>query len=343
MLLLLSACAWEVPLDTGAAAPSGAISGSLVIDGVGEPGPGFVLLYEAEDPPPPEGVGVPVNLAAIAPDAFSGGGLLAGDFLLTGVPDGSYILGGLVDMDGDFQPLLTASAGATCGDVVGAHVTDLATGTPAEVALAGGELLPDVTVLAAVTLETERPAFTLVDGPAIDRGAAGPQGFQLRSTGISSPLIRLDDSGGDCPAVFLLKIADEDGDGLPDPHPTPELAAAGAYDIWPRIYLRYLGDRDVVAEAVISPAVALSYPVGVTTPVTELDVLYVPGAIEVGADGEVSALTGEELPAGSWSITAVNPTGQTWTLPNEVALYEALAGAPEDFRPEDQGAALVLE
>ena len=351
MLLLLmsmaTGCVWEVPLDTGADPILNTISGTVVVDGVSRPGPAFVLLYAADDPPPPLGTGAPVNMAAVSPDDFSGGGdLQSGSYILTNVPDGEWLLTGLMDADDDFHPLLTAGSGATCGDVVGAHVVDIASGELAPVSVAGGTRLDDVTVALASEVTTERPGFTLT-GDTVSRGGLSP--FSIAATGIESEIITLDwyDDPEGCPAVFLFWAVDSDEDGLPDPHPEPALAAAGAYDLWPRVYLRYAGEegRDVVSEAVLDPPPlgTGALPIGDIAPALSLDALFVGVAIETLADGSQVVLEGDDVPAGDWSVTVVNPTGQTWTLPNEVALYDALPGARDAFSPAAQGASLTVE
>jgi len=347
MLSMMTGCTWEVPLDTGADPILNTISGTVVVDGVSRPGPAFVLLYAADDPPPPLGTGTPVNMAAVSPDDFTGGGeLQSGSFILTNVPDGEWLLTGLMDADEDFHPLLTVGAGSTCGDVVGAHVVDIASGELAPVSVAGGTRLDDVTVALAAELTTERPGFTFTTD-TVDRSGLSP--FALASTGIESSIISLDwfDDPEGCPAVFLYWAVDSDEDGAPDPHPEAALAAGGALDIWPRIYLRYAGDegRDVVSEAVVDPTPLSTGEVlvGVPTPAVSLNAFFVGAAVETLPDGSEVVLQGDDVPEGDWSVTVVNLTGQTWTLPNEVAVYGALPSARDDFAPDAQGAYLTVE
>ena len=196
-LLAISACDWVAPLDPNAPVVPNALRGEVVLANGAAPAPTFVLLYDAADPPPPAGTGAPVNFAAVPASAFTGaaGGVQAAPYVLTGVPDGVYLVQALVDVDGDFYPLATATKGASCGDLAGAHVAIDGEGvaSAAALALSGGRLLDDVTVLVSLTVSLERPAFALVPGaeggpPSVSR-AGGL--FQLASTAVRSPLLDL--------------------------------------------------------------------------------------------------------------------------------------------------------
>ena len=54
---LMLACAWTPPVDTGADPVLTTIAGTVTVSGADELGPVFVLLYDANDPPPPSGSG----------------------------------------------------------------------------------------------------------------------------------------------------------------------------------------------------------------------------------------------------------------------------------------------
>lgn len=273
--LLLASCAYEAPLDDNAVELLGAMSGQVVFGGDGELGPAYVLLYDVNNPGPPEGTGEPVTFAAISPDAFSGEdmGLDAAAFALTRLPAGSYYANGLLDVDGNFNPLYSALAGATCGDWVGSHLTDLVYQQPAPVQVEAGELTDDVVVLIGQQLPLERPVFELVGAPTFDvsdvrDGVALPL-FRLRSTMLElaegnppfsselplvlgptcgpglpepacgeSPVCACDPTTlQPCGTAHYVQLVDADANGLTDPNPDPTLAAAGILDIWPRVYI----------------------------------------------------------------------------------------------------------
>lgn len=197
LLLPLAACGWRAPLDPRAPEVANGIRGQVVLATGAAAAPTYVLLYDAADPPPPAGTGAPINFAAVPAEAFTGpaGGVQSAPYVLTGVPDGAYLVQALVDVDGDFHPLAVATKGATCGDLAGAHVAVDAEGAAAvhPVQVSGGQLVDDVTVLVSLRLNLERPAFALVGGeggaPAAVRRAGGV--FQLASTAVRSPLIDL--------------------------------------------------------------------------------------------------------------------------------------------------------
>lgn len=348
-LLLFSACAWDPPLDPEAPAVRNVLSGEVLVTGTDTVAPTFVLLFDAAAPPPPEGTGSPLTFAAVPAEAYTGGGagVQAGRFALTGVPDGTWLLTALMDMDGDFQPLLSSHAGATCGDWVGAHLADLSTGEPAPVTVGGGVELDDVVVTVGVEMTTERPAFALT-APSLVQTSTDPQLFRVDSIGVASSVLTLAAPGTDpCGTSFLFYAPDADGDGAPDPHPEPAFAAAGLYDLWPKVYLRYLGaelepGESWTAEAVVYPGPLLdgTAPVGVPTPVTALDVVWVPAARHTFPDGSAATVAAPNLPGGAWSVTVVSLTGQTWTVPNELASFPA---ADASFDPSTQAATLLVE
>lgn len=354
VLALLLSCAWDAPVvpptdDNGdPVAVGNVISGEIVASGVADPATTLVLLFDAADPGPPEGTGSPLTFTTTPASAFtSGHGTPSAGFALTDVPDGQYTLSGLMDVDGNFHPLLTALAGATCGDVVGRHLDDLSSTAAGVVTVGGGELVDHITVVLGVTLTTERPAFEVaefgVGGGVVSREAAATdpyQQFTLAATGVHSEILELAALPADCGVYFPLYAPDADGDGQFDPHPNESYAAAGLYDLWPRVYLQYLGvptptedggiefvsdlepGESWAMESVPHPKYTLFGEVnpGEVVAKTDLDVLWVPAGLHTLADGtEETVVDPAALPAGAWSVTLVSFTGQTWTNPNELA------------------------
>lgn len=351
LLIGLLGCAWTTPEDPEAPEVLNVVAGEVVVTGAPAVAPTYVLVFDADDPPPPTGTGSPLTFASVPAEAYTGAGagVQGAPYSVSRIPDGRFLLTALLDADGDFQPLLGSNAGATCGDWVGAHLADLTTGTFAEVEVGGGERKDDVTVTVGVEMTTERPAFTL--GTArVSQTTTETQLITLAATGVHSSILELADpfDGTDpCGTMFLFYAPDADGDGQPDPHPNPALAAAGAYDIWPKVYLQYLGEdlaegESWAAESVVYPLPLLTGAVtlGVPTPVTSLDLVWVPAAIHTLPDGTEETVPAPGLPAGAWSITVVSITGQTWTLPNEIAAFPP---ADASYDPSTQGAALLVE
>jgi hypothetical protein len=278
-LLCAVACQYEAPLDPNAPALLGAMEGEIVFGGAGELGPAYVILYDAANPGPPAGTGGPITFTAVAPDAFSGddAGIDAAPFSLTRLDPGAYLVNGLVDVDGNFNPLVTALAGATCGDWVGAHLTDLVTQQQAPVTVSAGEQTDDVTVLIGQQMPIERPVFEIVGGGAsfdisdVRDQLAVPL-FRLRTTELELaegdppfsaeiPLVLGPTctpapdpatcsglpvctcaSVDPCGTAQYLQFVDADADGLADPNPDPTLAAGGVLDAWPHVFLESLAD-----------------------------------------------------------------------------------------------------
>ena len=149
LCLLATACDYQAPLDPNAPPALNALSGSVLLAADVPTADVLVLLYDAADPPPPAGTGSPLSFATIPASEFTGegGGVQSAPFHLTRVPDGSFLVVAVMDVDDDFLPLLTSNAGATCGDWAGAHVADLISQEVAPVTVSGGAHIDQVTVL----------------------------------------------------------------------------------------------------------------------------------------------------------------------------------------------------
>ena len=348
LLFLLSACDYKAPVDPDGPTIANTLTGTVVASGVETLGPVAVLLFAADDPPPPVGTGSPASFAMVPASSFSGGsGLLSAPFVLSEIPDGDWILSGLMDVDGDFQPLLSSNAGATCGDYAGVYPASAADTSPAVVSISGGQRIDELSVVIAAQYPTERPAFVFT-AATVDQ-TAQQQGISLAATGIHSEILELADPGQPCGVIFLIRFIDDDGDGVPDAHPTYGDAAFAA---WPKVYLQYTGEGDTpleagesyASEAIISPllwaGLGGSIAAGTTTPSPSLDLFFVPAAAHTLPDGTVETVTAPELPRGAWSVTVVLETGQTWTLPNEIAGFEATS---VDFDPTLQAGYLTVQ
>ncbi len=273
-------------------------------------------------------------------------------FAVTEVPDGDYIIETIMDVDGDFSPLSFTLAGATCGDWLGAHYETAGSSTKGVVAASGGTMTTDVSVIMDHQLTTERPAFQIVEGAGtFDREAAtsptNVQTFKIASTAVHAQYLpegkdaypvpdqadykeegyplHLDGpcepdpddpkfclaDGPVCDTSFSVWAVDADGDGLLDEH--PDYPGFGLKDIWPRVFIVYLGvpERDASGAIVTdengypsyTPAVdvpelgleegesyfgetfpfgfeatfgAVVPPLGIPTPMRELNVMFPP-------------------------------------------------------------------
>lgn len=351
VLPLLSACGWEAPIDPDAGAVLNSIEGTVMVSGNSSPGYANIIVFAADDPPPPYGTGSPLTFSTVPPDAFTGAattGFQSAPFGVTQLPDGDYLLAAWIDNDGDFSAFFSATAGATCGDDIGRHVVDTASGEWAVVTVAGGELVEGVTILAEQELEYERPAFEFLtedraDGFSgineidLDEAIAGNnQLFTLVATGIDTEEISLEgpwDGEGEPDAceVFVpwYLVEDPDQPGLPLAHPLYGDLSGIAYLVWPRIYAQYLGDGDVAllseddvyaTEAIVLPTALWTgdvVPGGIFN-TTEITAVFAPGVQHFLPDGTVEVLYDDDVPRGSYAITLMNHHGQTWTVPNEI-------------------------
>lgn len=375
-------CTWEAPIVDDGEAPTNVITGTVVVNATSVSGPTLVLLYDANDPPPPDGTGRPVNLATLDAAEFTGGtGVQSAPFALTGVPDGTWLVTALQDHDEDFHPLIDATAGATCGDMLGAYLSDITTGDFGVVTVADGQLVEGVTVAVGSTMPLERPAFVMGDAE-VDRTGVDTS-FTLSSTDVDAndgqgwnvltltgPMdVESAYAGGPydpCDVAFSIFVPDDDGAGDGNPHPNAAYAAEGFIEAWPRIYLQYLGDGNVAlaegesyaAEAVWASQVEALTAIaryGLTweqalaagglafntvVPILDMELYLPPVALHTAADGTETVVQGGDVPAGTWAVTVVSITGQTWTLPNSLAAYQSGSAT---WTAADQGAALTIQ
>ena len=369
LLALLLGCPYDAPYapaldENGQPRPvPNVISGEVVLDVDVPPAPVIVFVTAASNPMPPYGTGRPATISTVTAESFATAttGIRSASFSVSNVPDGDYVLTALMDVDGDFSPLIPAMGGATCGDVVGAHVTDLVTRALAPVTVADGSHASEITLLLASQLTTERPAFEIAGfgngGGEVDALAtAGTQEFDLVATGIHSDIYDLAGPEalalGECGAAFLITAPDADKDGEYDPHPT--YGSLGLDDLWPRIYLQYLGTpngdgsfaldlapgESWAAEAVPEPGYSRLgvVPPGGATLSGTLYVTWIPAASHttIGADGVAvseTVLDPTLIPKGAWGLTVIEPTGQTWTLPNTLPQWGSTV---DGYDPLDQ-------
>jgi len=375
----IAACGYEAPLADDARIGPAVVAGTLVISGPTVPATTIVLAYRADDPPPPVGTGRPLTFGTIPVSRFQvRGGVFEAPFELSvpGVEQADILVTALVDVDANFFPLPPFGevlGGATCDDFLGAHVDDLQGGAPAPVPIQAGRRTEGVTVLVAREVAIERPAFVMQGGtPFLSRELAASgttQTFRVASTGVAAvttsagetlPLLDLTgpfDGTDLCDTALWVTVYDRDADGQPDPHPDfpPE---TGLIDAWPRVILQYLGEIDEggavtrtldpgeswAMRAAIFPDVAWFgvVPLNEPTPLTQAEIVFVPGAQHTRADGSVEVVTDPRaLPAGAWSITLINIAGQTWTLPNALARVGTFDAAR--YTPASQAGAVVLE
>ncbi len=362
--LVLLACNYEAPHNPYAAAAPNVITGPVITSAIDPAQTTVVFLTNADNPMPPSGTGSPINFATIPGDDFTADpdGLRSANYTLTNVPEGAWLLTALMDRDANFHPLVPTLAGATCGDLTGGRLSGLGQPVLEPLEVSGGDLFDNVALLMGAPASTQRPAFTMnapfdrvVAGSATDSPTAL---FSLSNVPIHARYgenFQLDFNGpwsegslDPCETSFLLYVVDDDGDGVPDPHPDlpPE---AGVPDVWPRVILQWVGepvdrDDDGITDgfdrsgapvpgatyATIAPTIPYNpldyiaggtpeFPIGQPFRTAELWSVFPSQAVETDADGQERMITDPaELPAGAWSVTVILHTGQTWAVPNEL-------------------------
>ena len=178
--------------------------------------------------------------------------------------------------------------------------------------------------------------------------------FDLDSTGIAHPLLELNDPDAeDCPTDFTVIARDKDGDGVADGHAIEAAANLGALDMYPVVVLRHVlneagsvPEQTTISQALIdfrpnaeaganpSPfqraqahsedwTIPATMVPNIPYSTTRLPLLWTGQAVPVLEDGSYGeALSGADVPTGTWSLQVVNHTGQTWTTPNSLSSEE---------------------
>jgi len=298
LLPLLAACAWDAPLNPFADPVGAGLVGTVVLTGP-DVGNVIVLAYDAANPGPPIGTGRPVTFTTVSAEVFTtdaASGFKSAPFAFTDLPlagrdERSFLVTGLLDVDGNFNPVVSALGGATCGDWIGAYLGSLTSTVPAPVTVPAAGLVEGVTVVVASELVTQRPAF-YSSAPEVSRAALSEGAlptYRLTSTAIHTdfavsattrdpagkeplpldlagpcPLADVDlcdateaacscdpETTEPCDTAFHLLLVDDDGDGALDPYPAEPQASAGLNDVWPRVYLAFAGDPLTVDDAIV--------------------------------------------------------------------------------------------
>lgn len=329
-LLALSAC---TPTLHEYEPRTGVIRGTLLYPSGESRGNAIVLLFAADDPPPPLGTGSPINFVVV-PKAQLFGDAPAGEardfateFTIPTVPAGRYIVAAFLDADEDFNPIYGLLAQPTAGDVSGGYV-DAAT----------GELLPlevqadrveehSVLVVLARPIPVERPAFELTSSRSFSVPLARPARLSLQAHPVQREQVRMDPAR----TAFLIRYVDENRDGQPDDANGDHLP-----DVYPRVLLRKRpqpGDPGaVVVPLIIDPYRYREALVsrGSTT-ARSLELIVPPVAVAIGPGGARSILPA--IPPGEYSTVVISGTGQTWEVPNDLDLIQPGEIDPTQSQP----------
>lgn len=285
----------------------------------------------------------PFAFSLVAPGRYTVRGFIDADTCGTGVQPCHAA---------DFIPWYDVTGQPNAGDVGGAAV-DLGTRQPRVLEVAAREdgtlnAVTGVTVSfsdAVSTVPLDRPSFR-VEGGSRFEPASGTKLVTLKPEPIQEGVMDVRPPG------FLVRYVDDNNDGVPD------LDSAGKPALWPRVVVRKLAaapsladendlDRNGVLDAQGADYVhldnsqdgqpdlvvlrselvtdglyaALNTGEGGSprmTPiiVPELTLAVLPVAVDARDPRAPAAL--KAVPSGRYSVTLVQPTGQTWRVPNEL-------------------------
>lgn len=278
----------------------------------------IVTLFAEDRLPPPQGTSGPVGFIVVPADAFfpSGSaddGLFAAPFTMPTVSAGRYQLRAFLDADGDFNPTIPLLAQVTAGDVGGGYVDD--DGEFRIVEVENDRATQQVTISVGRAVPFERPAFAITSTATFEVPYATPQRLVLSAHPIQTTDVNMIP---EC-TRFLVQYADLDGDGEPD-----DVNGDHLPDLFPQVLLRRIVPADPT-ESIIIPGIidplpfrdALAVVPGV--PTDTLEVLLPPVAIRQTASGRELL---DSVPPGTYETIVISGTGQTWSVPNDLALVQ---------------------
>ncbi|MCK6544414.1 hypothetical protein L6R52_00960 [Myxococcota bacterium] len=295
---------------------TGLITGTVFYPGGTARGNVVVVLFRADNPPPPQGTGSPVNLVIVPEAAIFKGvpegatGDFAAPYTIPSVAAGTYQIRAFLDADGDFNPAYPLLAQPSAGDVGGGHV-DLDTFAFLPVEVAVDRVTPQVNVTLGREYPVERPAFEITSTASIAVPLAAPARMTLKSRPIRRGPLQMDPRR----TAFLVQYADLNGDGAIDDANGDHLP-----DLFPRVILRRVNE-DATAPTIIVPGIIDPFPYRDTLAAagaavtTELNVIIPPVAVERSATGDRIL---SEIPPGDYDTILISGTGQTWQVPNEL-------------------------
>lgn len=315
----------------------------------------ILFLYDAQRPPPPTGNGRPLSFTTIERDVLFGGqagnGPFVAPFAFSLVKPGKYLIRGLIDTNSDFIPWYTVTADANAGDVGGAAIDPNTRGAKV-IDVDGATRDVTVTFSDVATFPFDRPSFKV---DTDEQGATLTRGSTLTLNLVPLPIrmgvVRQNQM------AFLARLIDDDHDGVAD-----DKNGDGVPDCWPKVIVRKIGEdesllRDdqgdythvvtssaedpdgvpdvVVLQAGIDPTENVSLltnsegkPLPMPVPVSKLKVVVRPTAVDARIPSmPVPLLT---VPSGNYAIILISETGQTWRVPNELAMgFGSALGLPE--------------
>lgn len=332
-LPLLATQALGVAVAQGGTPPDGAVNGNVLLTGYAPASVGNVLLaaYRAADPPPPAGTGRPV-MAKLVPRPLVGLAAQAGRlaYSLGGLPPDTYLVAAMHDQEDRFNPILSylATPGAFAQIAFAGGVpTPIVVGSSAAAA-------PDVVLdqTATAALPFERPMFAVGTLPAVlPAGAAAPISFKLVSASPSAlPTGLLPSGGGTLDPAFHPRLALSGS--------TPLKTADGRWAVTTKILLTPTGAGTLGVIASVDPRPFCAQLVsgadaecttGTPNPaaVAQVNELTVVVRHDLSLDLVSKSPVGGRPPSGAYRITAIDFTGQTWSIPNELATSGGADGA----------------
>ena len=328
------AVASQVPAALG-----GAISGNIQLSGYtnAQVGNLVVAAYAAAAPPPPYGLGRPVAVQLI-PARFVMPSVSANlvHYSLGNLPPGTYLVVALLDPLDRFSPLLSFLSTPP----LGAQVV-----VSGPVAVAGAPATKDLSLTrtAQPVIPFDRPAFA-VDGSStlsLSVGAGSPAPVKLNAV-IPAGLPYAMSSAALHPTLAICGASGRQVQAPSQPctpgapyRDASQTCAPGGASPWVSSQV-YVTPLDTGSRLV--PAISLNAcqfcPALTGTPDCSAAPLMPPSGpltlssltfavTTVAIDPATAGPAGVPLPPGHYAITLVEPTGQSWTLPNELAAVGA--------------------
>jgi hypothetical protein len=217
----------------------GRIEGSLVASTAARANV-VVLLFDADNPPPPVGSGRPLSFAVVPKEALftnaaagSVGPFIA-PFAFSSVRAGRYLIRCFLDANEDFIPWYAITAETNAGDIGGGafeanRQSRVITLTESPAGSVSAALDVPVVLSDELRVPVDRPVFEVA--PAATSATLTPSGLslELRSKAINDGRVIQPNP------VFLVRYVDDNQDGMPD-----DANQDGKPDVWPKVVVRKL-------------------------------------------------------------------------------------------------------
>ncbi len=302
-----------------------------------------VLLFDADNPPPPVGSGRPLSFDVVPKEALFANaaegsiGPFVAPFTFSSVRPGRYLIRCFLDAGGDFIPWFAVTAETNTGDVGGGafeanRQSKIITITEGPMGIVSAALDVPVVLSDELRVPVDRPAFEVA--PAATLGTLTPTGLslELKSKAINDGRVIQPSP------IFLVRYIDDNQDGMPD-----DANQDGKPDVWPKVVVRKLSaNTDIPTEENdldrngILDATGVDYE-HVSASGQGIAADTKPDAVVLAASFDVSAIASQLVDAAGKVKTAPSPQTSLKLMISPRAFDVSNPKTPEALRTPPKG------